>query len=202
MRDKAKWSNSIVKIVSWNFIELALSRATSPIQKRACIKFSHKLIATNAIKNQRNKSHDHRCTRCHRSCEDWEHIFQCRKLDKTFLKTNLSNLRETLNSMSLSKPMIFLLFHGLNLWLKDLPVVFPNSHLDDAQDDKDLQLLFKAFSDQTDIGWDHLICGRIATSWFNAHDHCCTHRQLRSSKFSSSIGPKLALSFWNFGLAF
>ena len=199
---KAKWSNSIIKTISWNFIKFALLRTTSSIQKRAYIKFSHRLIATNTIKNQRNKSHDHRCTQCHGSHEDWEHIFQCHKLDKTFLKTNLSNLRETFNSMSLSKPITFLLFHGLNLWLTGLPVVFPNSHLEDIQNDKDLQLLFTAFSDQTDIGWDHLICGQIATSWFTAHDHYCTHQHLGSSKFSSSIGPKLVLSFWKFGLAF
>ena len=102
----------------------------------------------------------------------------------------------------LSKPMIFLLFHGINLWLKGLPVAFPHSHLDNVQNDKTLQLLLTAFSDQTNIGWDHLICGRIATSWFTAHDHYCTDRQLRSSKLSSSIGPKLVLSFWKFGLAF
>ena len=68
--------------------------------------------------------------------------------------------------------------------------------------DKDLQLLLTAFSEQTNIGWDHLLCGGFASSWFTAHDHYCYDRNLWPSCFSSVIGPKLLLSLWKFGLAF
>ena len=98
IRNKAKWSNSVMNSISWNFIRVALLRTTSTLQKKAYIKFSNRLLATNKIKNQRNNSHDHRCTGCHSSHEDWEHIFQCRKLDKNFLQSNLSDLCANLNS--------------------------------------------------------------------------------------------------------
>ena len=98
--------------------------------------------------------------------------------------------------------MISLIFHGLELWLKNLPIVFPHSQLTNIQNDKDLQLLFTAFSDQTDIGWDHFLRGRLASSWFTAHDHYCHERHFRSSLISSSIGPKLVIFIWQFGLTF
>ena len=199
---KANWNPSTTELISWIHIKTALLRTTSSVQCKAFIKFSHKLLATNEIRNQRNRSHDHRCTRCHCSHEDWDHIFQCRKLNQDFLTSTLSVLRSTLQSLSLSKPMIFLLIHGITSWLKSDPIIFPSSHLETIHSDPDLQLLLTAFSDQTNIGWDHLLCGRIASSWFSAHSYYHQQRHLRPSCSSKNIGPKLVLSMWHFGLAF
>ena len=149
IQNKTKWSDSIMNSISWPFVRGALFRTPSILQKKAHIKFSNRLLATDAIKNQRNKSHDHRCTRCHSPHEDWEHTFQCRKLDKNFLQNNVSTLRSNLNHLSVSKPMILLLLHGIDLWQRDLPIVFPASQLTHIAHNKHSQLLFTAFNDCT-----------------------------------------------------
>ena len=96
--------------------------------------------------------------------------------------------------------MIEISMTSIQTWIKDEPIAFPTH--DNPSTDPDLLLLFDAFSDQMDIGWDQSLSGRIAQSWFLAHDHCFADRQLHKSKNSTIIGPKMIVLLWKFGLNF
>ena len=96
--------------------------------------------------------------------------------------------------------MVKLILIGLKSWIEKQPARFPQ--YDNITTDTDLQLLLDAFCDQTNIGWDQLICGRLAKSWFTAHDHYFNERHLPPSKQSTIIGPRLVQHLWKFGLSF
>ena len=96
--------------------------------------------------------------------------------------------------------MITALLDGINSWLTSSTPKF--SLTCSSPEDSHLLSSKLSFLDQTDIGWDHLLCGRLAKSWFSAHDNYISDRDLPNSKKSKFIGPKLVKFFWNFGLQF
>ena len=109
-------------------------------------------------------------------------------------------LRKGFQQLHISAPMINLLLISIEQWINNEPIRFPA--FDNILEDHNLALLFDAFSDQTLIGWDHLLCGRLAKSWFTAHDYYFLDRGLHHTKTSKIIGPKIILLLWKFGLSF
>ena len=96
--------------------------------------------------------------------------------------------------------MIQLLIKGIEQWINNEPNRFPD--FENLAEDINLRLLLDAFSEQTLIGWDHLMCGRLAKSWFTAHDYHFNDKQLHDSKATTVIGPRVILLLWKFGLSF
>ena len=197
---KALWTNNESDLAQWDYIEKALPRTTSSRQHKAHVKFQHELLATNKIRNYGDTTHDHRCTRCGKRHEDWEHIFHCSAIPAQWKTEKLSDLRNEFWKLQLSAPMIDAIFTGTKSWMNNLPARFPDHK--NISTDTDSQLIFHAFSDQTNIGWDQPHCGRLATSWFITHDHYFKERHLHNSKRLNSIGPRIISLLWKFGLSF
>ena len=58
-------------------------------------------------------------------------------------------------------------------------------------EDTTIILLKRAYDDQTQIGWDHMLRGRLSHTWFCAHDDYCRQRHLPASYLSDIVGPQL-----------
>ena len=136
----------------------------------SCVRFQNLLILhkKSGFSALWKHSHDHRCSRCQQLHEDWSHIFTCPSITQDFKKTHLTDPREKLNSFKLSAPMVTALLDGINSWLTSSTPTF--SLTCSSPEDSHLLSTKLAFLDQTDIGWDHSLCGKLAKSWFSAHD--------------------------------
>ena len=197
---KANWSSAMSDHIAWSCIKKAPFQTISPFQKKNCIKCQHRPLATDSVQHKRRKSHNHGCSCCQQLNEDWSHLFTCPSITSKFKTTQLDDLHETLHTFRLSKPMVTALLDGINSWLTSSPPHFSLLH-SSSEDSHSLATNF-AFSDQSDVGWDHPLCGRLAKSWFSAHDTHVKELDLPNSAKSGTIGPKLVKTLWNFGLQF
>jgi len=164
--------------------------------RKAYLKTSHRLWATNeqqhkiTKKNKGKTTQDHRCDRCSQLHEDWTHVVQCPPKHNTDnQQKSLDTLRTTFSELEIAARMITLILSGITQGLKQESISCPF----DAPSPTDLiaSLHIRAFYDQTMIGWDHLLCGRLANSWFIAHSEYAQQRHLPSQYQSSTIGPKM-----------
>ena len=175
-----------------------MTRGTSE-QQKAFLKLSHELWATNKNLSHRSNRHDSRCARCKRLYENWEHIFTCvSDHSLQFQQKELSTLRLYLQKLRLSQPMITTMLTGLSQWLHQQPPSFPITR--PLSHDPHYDLLLSAFTDQSQIGWNHFCRGRLALTWFIAHDFYADDRHLPSQHYSKNLGPKLIRALWNYSL--
>jgi len=196
---KASWTSTEFDAVAWDFIHQVMYRASSD-ERKAYTKLQHRLWATNEvlwIRTQRK--HDHRCNRCSRYHETFEHVFRCPSDDANTARTSaLSTLRIFLQNKRLAAPMISSFCTGIEQWLMSNTHCF--SFPPDQYDDEVFQSLRIAFDSQTSLGWDHLLRGRISKAWFHAHDIYCQQRHLSAHYHSDQLGPSLIRALWHFSL--
>eukprot|EP00546_Thalassionema_frauenfeldii_P017831 CAMPEP_0178906298 /NCGR_PEP_ID=MMETSP0786-20121207/6744_1 /TAXON_ID=186022 /ORGANISM="Thalassionema frauenfeldii, Strain CCMP 1798" /LENGTH=311 /DNA_ID=CAMNT_0020577983 /DNA_START=478 /DNA_END=1413 /DNA_ORIENTATION=- len=173
--------------------------------RKAYLKTGHRLWATNqqlhkiTKKDKRKTNQDHRCNHCNRLHEDWNHVLRCPSSDsKDHQQSSLQTLRKSLSELELAPPMITLLISGITQWINNKSVQCPF----DAPSPTDLiaSLHIRAFYDQLTIGWDQLLCGRLANSWFTAHTEYALQPHLPKQYQSVIIGPKLVQACWQFTL--
>ena len=163
------------------------------------MKLAHKLWPTNKLLSHRNNRNDSRCFRCNRLYETWHHVFQCPSTSsKQHHSKALKNLRLYFQTLHLSKPMITIMIAGIQQWLLQHSPTFPLPGK--PYTDIIFSLLQTAFLEQTQIGWDNFLAGRLSSSWFVAHDLYADNRNLPSHLYSSIIAPKLIRSLWNYSL--
>ena len=190
---KENWAPHVSDLVHWHSIEIALTRLSLPQQKNT-IKLMFKLWATGRELRKRSVQHDHRCQRCSQLNEDWNHIFKCSHSTQRLQQSHII-LRASFQKFQISPLMTQALFHGINSWISSTTTPF-SWHAYTA--DPYLHTLQQAYADQTSIGWDNLLRGRLATKWLTSHDHYVNLRH-QSHKYSSTrIAPSLVQALWNF----
>lgn len=192
------WDPTIHTLIDWNSIGKAFYRASS-LQRKTFTKLSHKLWATNVIQHQRsNKRIDHRCHRCGKLHEDWDHVFKCKHPDNVSSRQiHLHGLRQQLLTYQFASLQVNFMIQGILNWL-DNTIISP--FLDNHPNDEFYHHLLSAYEYQSMIGWDQFLCGRLAHEWSTAHDLYVRDKQLSTSKLSNNAIPFLILALYDFGL--
>jgi len=90
--------------------------------------------------------------------------------------------------------MIQVILAGVENWLHDLPITFPNitniPNWSISDLDPILPILQEAFDAQTRLGWDNFLSGQLHRSWLTAHDYYCDLRHLPSRNFYQVTAPR------------
>ena len=115
--EREEWAPATFQLVHWSTIQTCMYRSTN-YQKRAAIKLSFRQWATDDELHKRTQSHDHRCKRCRRHTEKFDHIFKCNK-SKLATTSAVSILRDFLRKSKISLPTIRCMIHGTQQWLID-----------------------------------------------------------------------------------
>ena len=193
IQTKEQWTPAVSSLVHWDSLETALGRLSLP-QRKLTIKTMFKLWATGTEMRKRAVFHDHRCPRCNQLHEDWDHIFRCPQSHQRLQQTLLL-FHTRLTQLHVSPLMTSVLLQGIKSWIHPLTTpAFPwHTHTNDHY----LQLLQQAHMDQSSIGWDNLLRGRIATKWLISHDHYTHLRRLPHCYSSSRISSSLVQALWD-----
>ena len=168
-------------------------------QKKAYGKLMHGLWATNKKISYRSNKIDSRCQRCSYLHENWNHIFQCTETTNNTKQQSLQKiLRTFLQKSKVSRPMIIAIMTGIEQWTTKQPfhTLFPTS----PTNDHILTKVNEAYDQQTIIGWENFLRGRLAKQWFQAHDIYFQQRHLRENYKSQNLGPRLVRELWNYCL--
>ena len=197
--EQESWHPTTFDLVNWDAVKLANYRQKSA-GRRAATKLSYKLWATNEVMSDRTKDArirvDHRCIRCQRLHEDYDHIFRC-PASKTVLRNTLHTFRTYLQKQRLAPPMIQSMLHGIQTYLTPATppfdwTIYPA--------DTFLQLVQQAYKHQTLIGWSNFLRGRYAKTWLCAHDYYKRDRHLHDRYSTTHLAPNLVLQLWHFSL--
>mmetsp|Transcript_23606 Transcript_23606/g.35848 ORF Transcript_23606/g.35848 Transcript_23606/m.35848 type:complete len:343 (+) Transcript_23606:1705-2733(+) len=194
----------LVKGIGWEHIGNAMNYASEELRK-AYVKTSFRLWATNQhlhkiSKNDRRvPTQDYRCDRFNQLHEDWVHSFRC-KASRPIYHQASQTLRTTLNDIKIAAPMIDLLLSGINQWISNQSIQFPSEP--PSFTDSIALLHYRPFYEQTEIGWDQVLCGRLSPLWFTSHTEYTRQQHLPQQYSSSIIGPKLIQALWTFSLQF
>lgn len=94
--------------------------------------------------------------------------------------------------------MIQCLLHGITKWSNCQLITFLLEET--SPDDEAFFFLKYAFQDQSTIGWNYLLHGRLSINWSRAHSAYVTSHKLLAQFYTSVTMPKLIRSLWNFSL--
>ena len=108
-------------------------------------------------------SYDHRCPSCDQDYETDDHIYQCAHIQRLQWRQDLiRDVHDTLGSF-LSPDLLAVIKIGLTSFFSTSPPAF--SERFPVNDLPQLQLLI---TQQTAIGWDHFIRGKLSKEWSQA----------------------------------
>ena len=95
--------------------------------------------------------------------------------------------------------MITVILHDLTHWYSSTHTSFP---FDSYPQDAFLRCLQQASQEQKAIGWNNFLRGRVASTWYQAHDIYHAERRLHGKYSSTSLAPHLVTQLWNISRAF
>ena len=79
LQDKYKWNNSVVSIISWKSLALAIERIDRGV---LLTKICHALLPTNQKLKKQHYTHNDQCPLCRQS-ESFNHLIQCQHQSQT-----------------------------------------------------------------------------------------------------------------------
>jgi hypothetical protein len=154
-----KWSDNIFDIIDWDIFRPVYKKYTSAKGIQWIHKFCIKKLPTGERIHKRDHFHDKRCTSCWRTLEDDDHIFQCvrrRSLRKKVI--NQINLMRN----CIDPRMCDILQEGLLTYFKGESVTTAMLRIRGQEGYERYDLLI---DEQTVIGWDNLLRGKISKQW-------------------------------------
>ena len=142
----------------------------------------------------------YRCRRCGRIHEDWKHIFQCKSpQNRNFIHQAIQLLQTELCRIHTCPALSTCIITGISQWIQLLPSSFP-SELDSFTDTFSAQLR-SAFQQQSYLGWEQALRGRLCNSWSIVQDLYCQERQLKSLCYSNIHSSRMVQQLFSFSLS-
>ncbi len=138
------------------------------------------------------------CPRCNEALETFEHIIQCTESHDTTM-----NAWQTLQKEVVAPRMCHALFskfeEGLTSWMSKTDVQWKGDI--PSIEDKVGNLIYLAYTDQTRIGWNQAIRGRISKRWGQAHHAYTFERYNMAQTTPNAWIAKLIYQLWQFSIA-
>ncbi len=151
-----------------------------------------------AQRHKFERNTDHRCPRCKRLNEDFNHVLQCQPAQAAgtlmWLKaTGYFKERQTC-------PFVLqVLSVGIQLWLDKSAISWTTAI--PKTEDTIGAMVYAAFHDQCTIGWDEIFRGRITRKWGQANAlYCREHSQVAlNDPRNCSWTAGLVTALWQYG---
>ena len=124
-------------------------------------------------RHQKEQGIDHRCPRCQHFQETLVHVFQCPKASQ-ICKGALTRALASIWKIPTCTFVIDMLESGVSHWSTSGQVQWPG--ISPGPTDDIGQLIFQAFQEQQQIGWDQGIMGWWSKKWGQANGLYCISR--------------------------
>jgi hypothetical protein len=192
LQTKYDWDDITIENIWWNSHAKALRKLQ--IHDRIRIqKYIHNHCSTN---HRDHKHYDHKpevCNTCFHSDETEDHILQCktftrRKMRKAWIK-DIMQLEKKSIPLEIRKAMCL----GVKNWLE-----ISTTNQEEIVD-KFSNNIQQAFNNQSKIGWDHFVRGRISLTWGAIVNDLSANEQFDTEAWGTKlidINFKHLLLFW------
>ena len=163
-------------------------------------KFIHNRMATNYRQSKYCSYITDKCTMCSHSVEKEDHILKCLSPSRQGIREEwISSLRRFLMNDHTHPVVCIAIISGVQAWLDNkappkIHILIPNASTH----------LIKAYEQQTEIGWDHFVRGRLSIQWSYLCQHYLDQHNISSTKMTSdrwgrqliSINWESVLKLW------
>ena len=158
-RQRFQWDSITFDDIDWDVYSMAYSKF--PRTRTFFSKFGWKKLPIGARLHVRTSCYDHRCPSCHGDFETDDHVFQCRHPLRVQWRNKLIlKIADTFGSF-LDQPLLLLIQAGLRSFFNNTPIdilqIFPSGYSSTPYRE--------LIQQQTAIGWDHFIRGKISPEW-------------------------------------
>jgi hypothetical protein len=190
-----KWKNNIIDKIWWEGYENSIN-SINPSKKRFIQKFVHKKLPTNY---RQNKYYDYKtslCSQCNEEIETQEHMIRCTgcRLRTGTRKKYILDLENIMEKHRINKSTTMVIKHCVNKWLHDEPSEYIDKLVPDAS-----YTLKRAYKEQSEIGWDNWMKGRISIEWGTLVNHDIKNQDsLIKYNSSEKWAREIILLNWDF----
>ena len=153
-----KWTPSTSQSIDWETFAMAykpFARTRTFFSKNGW-----KQLPTGCRLHRWSPAYDHRCPSCNQDSESDDHVYQCIHIHRQQWRRDLSlSIQNTFGSF-LDPDLLAIITTGLNAFLHDRPPDF--KHRFPPENHTQLNTLI---NQQTQIGWDHFLRGKLSKEW-------------------------------------
>jgi hypothetical protein len=154
------WPSDTPGLIWWSVHDLAIQKL-GHLDRIKIQKFIHDQWPTNHRESRYKENIDDQCSACEQEGENEDHIIRCRcKKRQGIREAMLTALETHLKENNTDQTVSAALLLGIHSWLHGQAVPNPKKHFPNASPE-----LWNTFTEQTTIGWRHIIKGRLSTAW-------------------------------------
>eukprot|EP00957_Ditylum_brightwellii_P118931 9070784-Ditylum_brightwellii.AAC.1 len=149
------------------------------------IKFMHNWLPVHAQSKKFNKTVSDLCPYCLTCSEMWEDLFQCTNGKATCSRSAaLSQFQADLYRLKTATIIKTTILHHIAKWCKiSLPPV-------SLPDDSVGQCTQATVEEQSELGWDNFLKGRMTKTWCNCQAHYHQESSSLTTEFESNVWKK------------
>jgi hypothetical protein len=158
-KEKYNWTKACINSIDWKSHGTAISYFTGRT-KKTILQYIHKWLPLIASHSLQAEGSGRLCPFCHQSDEDHHHFLACQhNTPTTQWQLASTTLQQKLNKYSkhIHPTLIQLLILSLTTW-RTTPKPQRPAFLQPQ--------FYDLFQKQSDIGWNHVINGRLSTLWY------------------------------------
>jgi hypothetical protein len=190
---KHDWKQNVPDLIWWKVHSSALSKLTNS-EKVQIHKFMYNRLPTNHREQLYNNEMSGLCSECSTEIETQDHMIKCKSDSRQSIRDSLlTGAEEICKKNNVPSEMTNAFMSGLTAWIKNekipnIKTIVPNASIQ----------LKKTYREQTLIGWDQIVKGRIATSWSQFINHKLDQNDEDNSQYTTSEtwGVKIIVHLW------
>ena len=189
---KFGWSESVLEAIDWNVVEQAMCRKTLG-ERRGIVKMVYEWNATKTRQAYKDPTVELKCCDCEMD-EDARHVYRCQhKRQINHRKTEWKTVKRSLRMVDTR--IVHHMWLGLHSFERDhQPEVGPIVRVHE-------NIIAEAFANQTEIGWYHMLMGRVSKKWAEANRHICNKEGVKMVQTNETWTSKVVESMWRYALS-
>jgi hypothetical protein len=196
LMEKYEWSRETFDGIWWEIHGKCMSSFTYD-QQTTLNKIIHRRLPCNHRENIYYEYHDALCLTCNSATETQDHIVTCKASESrnTIKKQFFQNLNKTMVNLNTDQDVQRVITECLYAYVEDMEIPHINMLVDQPN-----QLLWKAYNEQTRIGWDQFLKGRMIKIWKKLYDETQTMGETNRRNKSDKWGKDIIILGWKFYL--
>jgi hypothetical protein len=162
MQKKYKWNDRTVEQIDW-FVHGRALKGLPPTMKKTTIQCIHKWLPTNAHPGRAHPEQQQVCLLCETEAETNTHYLECNHPEATkYWTDSIPKLKEMMKKRNTDPVLQELLISAVTEWRTT----------ESPEPTKYIPRKYRAmFEEQTQIGWTHVLKGRLSIKWVQLHEY-------------------------------
>jgi hypothetical protein len=184
-QQKYQWTNNIIDTIDWE-VHASAIRQSNPYRFKTIIQAIHGWLPTHAH-HASSYNITSKCPMCNQEEETNQHFLSCSAPSVTTkVESLLQALYDRLVKIKLDPILLYYILQSVTHWRTIAAPPTPDFCTGSYK---------KLFSEQSAIGWSHLIQGRISTCWVDIQNEYETNALLKAPEGSKTLARAIAFTF-------